>query len=95
MNPVVYYITSTLTYGMVILLACVVPNVDFIFGIIGANAVAFIVFFGPAGFFLRGAVIENKVLTTGESVGAWLWLALGAVICIWCNFCVFYSTFAS
>jgi amino acid permease len=55
MHPLVYYITSTLVYALVVVLACVLGDISVVFGIIGSTACTFIVFFAPAGFLLRGA----------------------------------------
>lgn len=63
MSPVLYYTISTCLYALVVLLACVLPDISLVFGLIGSTAVSFIVFFGPAGYLLKGAQIEGVQLS--------------------------------
>lgn len=94
MSNTVYYIVSCSLYALIVLLSCVVGDISIVFGIIGANAVAFILFFAPSGYMLRGAAIEGVQLGSVEKIGAYAWLILGVFVCVWCNFTVFYGAFS-
>jgi len=55
----IYYSVSIPLYIIVVFLACVLPDIGIVFGIIGSTAVSFIIFVGPAGYFLKGASLEG------------------------------------
>ena len=56
--PNVYYYTISISiYVLVVIAAITLPNIGIVFGIIGSTAVSFIVFLGPAGYFLKSASI--------------------------------------
>jgi len=94
MSNTVYYGVSCTLYFLIVLISCVVGDISIVFGVIGANAVAFILFFAPASYMLRGAAIEGVQLGGAEKIGAYAWLFLGVAVCIWCNFTVFYGAFS-
>jgi len=55
MSNKIYYTVSLSVYILVVVLAITLPDIGFVFGIIGSTAVPFIIFHGPAGYFLKGA----------------------------------------
>lgn len=87
----VYYSVATALYCLVVFLAIILPDISIVFGIVGSSAVSFVLFLGPAGYFLRGAHIRGIKIGLLEKLSAYFWVFLGFVIFLSGNFVVIYN----
>lgn len=91
----IYYVVSLSIYTLVVIAAVTLGDIGIVFGIIGSTAVSFIIFLGPAGFFLKGASIEGVEIGSLEKGFAIFWCFLGALVMVAGNFFVVYGSIKS
>jgi hypothetical protein len=51
----IYFTVSITIYVLVVITAISVGDIGVVFGIVGSTAVSFVIFLGPAGYYLKGA----------------------------------------
>jgi hypothetical protein len=51
----IYLTVSLILYSLVVIAAITLGDIGVVFGIVGSTAVSFVIFLGPAGYYLKGA----------------------------------------
>ena len=90
MHPFFFYFISTALYILVVFLSCVITDLVFVFGFVGSFWGTYIIFIGPASFYLKSIEIEGVKVSKIKTLSAWIFMIIGILIfVIWLSSTIF------
>ena len=97
MKQFYYYSITLFMYFVIVLLSITVSDVEFFFGIIGANTGVFVTYIGPGSFYLicfhKTKGVINEAFSRLIYILAWIYTIGGVILLIGFNIIVILNTF--